>query len=53
MIPSILFLMIEFTLFLIADAKSDDERMLPSLVVVERFGLELPLSIEQLLSVVA
>ena len=52
MIPPILFLMIEFTLFLIADATYDD-MMLPSLVVVERFGLELPLSVEPLLPVVA
>lgn len=51
MTPPILFLMIESTLFLIlANAKSDDDNgMLPSLIPVEKFGSELPLSIEPIL----
>jgi hypothetical protein len=50
MTPPILFLMIESTLFLIANAKSDDDNgMVPSLIPVEKFGSELPLSIEPIL----
>ena len=51
-IPPIVPLIMECTSFLMTDAKSDEDEVLPSLVV-EKFGLELPLSIELLLSVVA